>query len=133
MGCGDSALFIFRDDGKLLYNNINISNEKDQFRRGSPFVAVLPDGFDEETGNVLFDFEEYPEDVQLLLCSDGLYDGFLNFEGLRAWLSERRLKLVDSTLRQGCLGELHHNLTQNGADDDISFIWLYPKKDRTSA
>jgi serine/threonine protein phosphatase PrpC len=126
LGCGDAALFIFRENGELHYNNVNLDNELDRFRHSSPFTAVLPDCYDRETNNVLFDFKEYPEDVHLLLCSDGLYDGFTNFKEIRDWLHEHRAELMDSALAEKCLSELHNRLNQKKGDDDISFIWLHP-------
>lgn len=87
---------------------------------------MLPDGYEKDNGHVLFEFEEYPEDVQLLLCSDGLYDGFRNFKGLRNWLSRYRGDLSDSTPRNERLSELHRKLSRKAGDDDISFMWLYP-------
>lgn len=128
IGCGDSALFIFGADGDLRYNNINLSDAQDPFKHSSPFTAVLPDSYDRETNHVLHDFKQYPEDVQLLLCSDGFYDGFANFKELHEWLNEHVSQLADSEMRNKCLSELHHNLNQKKGDDDISFIWLYPNK-----
>lgn len=126
IGCGDCALFIFRENGELYYNNLNLQNEEDPFRHDSLFIPVLPDDYDEENGNVLFEFAAYAEDAQLLLCSDGLYDGFANFKEIRNWLSEYRADLTDPTLRNGHLSKLHANLKRKSADDDIAFIWLYP-------
>lgn len=133
LGCGDSALFIFRENGELCYSNVNLNNEGERFRRGPSFIPVLPDCYDEEGGNVLFDFEEYPEDVHLLLCSDGLYEGFTDFKELRGWLNKHRAELTDSLLRDKCLSELHRNLGRTKADDDISFIWLYPNEARPAS
>jgi serine/threonine protein phosphatase PrpC len=128
IGCGDSALFIFREDGELLYNNMNLNGELEQFKHGSAFTLVLPDSLDTEAKNVLVDFQEYPEDVHLLLCSDGLYDSFTNFREIREWLRAHRAELLDSELSGRCLSERHHELSQGKGDDDISFIWLYPNK-----
>lgn len=126
INCGDSALFIFRDDGKLLYNNLKLEDELDRFKHGSPFTDVLPDSYREERDYMLFDFEEYPEDVHLLLCSDGLYDGFTNFKEICDWLHEHQAKLKSAELHDECLSELHFNLNRKKGDDDISFIWLHP-------
>lgn|GEM_PF-1863721 len=128
IGCGDSALFIFQQSGDILYNNINLADELDRFKHSSPLTAVLPDCYDADTKNVLFDFEEFPEDVHLLLCSDGFYDGFTNFREIREWLNEHYSELKNSELHLGCLSELHNNLDQKKGDDDISFIWLHPAK-----
>jgi serine/threonine protein phosphatase PrpC len=128
IGCGDSALFIFGEDGELHYNNMNLGGELERLEHRSPFTAVLPDSYDPETNNVLVDFREYPEDVHLLLCSDGFYDGFASFKEIREWLQEHRAELINSELRDKCLSELHGRLNQKKGDDDISFIWLHPIK-----
>ena len=133
VGCGDCALFIFREDGGLYYNNVNLKDEEDRFRSAPAPIPVLPDCYDEESDNVLFESEEYPEDAQLLLCSDGLYDGFANFKELHGWLNEYCAKLTDPALREGCLSELHHNLKRLKEDDDITFIWLRPHGARTAS
>jgi serine/threonine protein phosphatase PrpC len=130
VGCGDSALFIFRENGELRYNNVNLDDELDAFKHGSPFTAVLPDCYDATTKNVLFDFEEFPEDVHLLLCGDGFYDGFTNFREMREWLNEHREELKNPGRGKKCLLELHDNLSKKKGDDDISFIWLRPKTPR---
>ncbi len=126
MGCGDSALFIFRDNGDLVYNNTDVESQHDSFKHDSPFTAVLPDCYDKETNNVLFDFTEHPDDIHLLLCSDGFYDGFTNFSEMYQWLHEHRSELEDLQLREECLSRLHRNLNEKKGDDDISFIWLQP-------
>ncbi len=126
LGCGDSALFIFRENGELLYNNINLADALDGFKHSSPLTAVLPDSYDEETKNVLFDFQAYPADVHILLASDGLYDGFTNFKEVADWLHEHYSELKSSGRDAGCLSDLHARLARTKGDDDISFIWLRP-------
>jgi serine/threonine protein phosphatase PrpC len=133
VGCGDCALFIFREDGGLYYNNVNLKDEEDRFRSAPEPIPVLPDYYDEESDNVLFEFEEYPEDAQLLLCSDGLYDGFANFKELHGWLNEHRAELMDPALRERRLSELHQNLKRLKEDDDITFIWLRPHGARAAS
>jgi serine/threonine protein phosphatase PrpC len=130
VGCGDSALFIFREDGELLYNNLKLEDEHDSFKHGSPFTAVLPDSYAEGQSNLLFDFEEYPADAHLLLCSDGLYDAFANFKEIRDWLHEHRPELKSAGPRDECLSELHGRLNRTKGDDDISFIWLHPAAEK---
>ena len=126
LACGDSALFVFREDGELLYNNVNLAGSLDPFKHGSPFTAVLPDSYAAEAEHLLFDFTDYPEDVHLLLCSDGLYDAFANFKEIYDWLNEHRAELKSAALREQCLTELHDRLRRTKGDDDISFIWLCP-------
>lgn len=126
LGCGDSALFIFREDGELLFNNVNLRDMSDPFKHDSPLTAVLPDSYDEATNHVLIDCGEYPEGVHLLLCSDGFYDGFLNFKEIRDWLNERLAESADPKARETRMAELHRKLERKKGDDDISFIWLRP-------
>lgn len=127
IGCGDSALFIFRESGELLFNNVNLGGGHERFKHGSPITAVLPDSYqEEEARHVLFDAGDYPADVHLLLCSDGLYDGFTNFEEIRVWLNEHRAELSERGGDAECVAELHRNLGRGKGDDDISFVWLRP-------
>jgi serine/threonine protein phosphatase PrpC len=126
LGCGDSALFIFREGGELLFNNVNLGDDLDGFKHGSPITAALPDSYDEEETRHALVSDEYPEDVHLLLCSDGFYDGFTNFKEVREWLNEHRAELSEEGSGAGCLAELHRNLERKKGDDDISFIWLRP-------
>jgi serine/threonine protein phosphatase PrpC len=126
IACGDSALFIFREDGELLYNNMNLADASDPFKHVSPFTAVLPDSYDEAKGHVLVEALEVAKDVHLLLCSDGFYDGFKNFREVLDWLHEHRDELRDSASCDLCTRDLHQRLEQKNGDDDISFIWLLP-------
>jgi len=126
IGCGDSALFIFRDFGRLLYNNVQVANEYEQFNHATPFTAVLPDSFKLTSDNVLFDFNEFDDDVQLLLCSDGLYDCFASFSEIHNWIDEHLPELQTAGSAAACLVELHERLTRRKGDDDITFVLLRP-------
>ncbi|MGB8508254.1 MAG: PP2C family serine/threonine-protein phosphatase [Pyrinomonadaceae bacterium] len=126
LGCGDSALFIFREGGELIFNNVNLGDEFDDFKHGSPLTPVLPDSYDEEESRHVLVSDKYPQDVHLLLCSDGFYDGFTNFKEVHEWLNEHRAELSTEGAAARCLAELHRNLEQKKGDDDISFIWLRP-------
>lgn len=126
IACGDSALFIFSGDGELLYNNVHLSGKLDPFKHGSPLTAVLPDGYAGEAEHVLLDFKEYAQDTHLLLCSDGLYDAFTNFQEIHDWLNEHGAELDSAEARERHLSELHRHLNGKKGDDDISFIWLRP-------
>jgi len=126
IACGDSALFIFSGDGELLYNNVRLSGNLDPFKHGSPLTAVLPDSYGGAAEHILFDFKEYPQDTHLLLCSDGLYDAFTNFQEIYDWLNVHSAELDSKEAREGHLSELHRRLNGKKGDDDISFIWLRP-------
>jgi serine/threonine protein phosphatase PrpC len=129
IACGDSALFIFSGDGELLYNNVHLSGNLDPFKHGSPLTAVLPDSYGGEAEHALFDFKEYPQNTHLLLCSDGLYDAFTNFQEIYDWLNEHGAELDSTEAREGHLSELHRRLNGKKGDDDISFIWLRPPRE----
>lgn len=133
LGCGDSAILIFRENGELVNNNLGLQDEVDPFKHLSPFTAVLPDSYEDEINHVLFEFTTYPEDTHILICSDGFYDGFTNFKEICDWLKLRETDLEDATSREQHLQELHTGLNQKKGDDDISFIWLRPPRKVTES
>lgn len=128
LGCGDSAIFVFRENGELVNNNLGLQDEVDPFKHLSPFTAVLPDSYEDEIGHVLFEFKTYPDDTHILICSDGFYDGFTNFKEICDWLKLRETDLEDETRQEQHLLELHAGLNQKKGDDDISLIWLRPSR-----
>ena len=133
LGCGDSAIFVFRENGELVNNNLGLQDEVDPFKHLSPFTAVLPDSYKDEISHVLFEFTTFPEDVHILICSDGFYDGFTNFKEICDWLRLRETDLEDATRQEQHLLELHTGLNQKKGDDDISFIWLRPPRKVTES
>lgn len=126
IGCGDSALFVFDAEGALRFNSLGLEGALAPFRHTSPLTPVLPDSYDDAAGHVILERELYSEDVNLLLCTDGFYDGFENFKEMHGWLEGHRAELEDEAARAACLAELHRNLERKKGDDDISFVWLYP-------
>lgn len=132
-GCGDSALFIFKDSGELLYSNLNVTSASDPFKHDSPLTEVLPDSFDESKSNVLFEDQPYAPDVHVLLCSDGFYDAFKNFGEMFDWLRHHQAELSDAeTDNELLMEEIHTRLKETKGDDDISFIWLSPNQVQSS-
>lgn len=132
LGCGDSGLFVFSDDGKLLYNNLCLDGEDDLFEHVSPITKALPDSFD-EADSVLSHSQEFPEGAHILLCTDGLFDSFNTFSELFAWLTSNRTKLAQKAGEEELMAELHSSLRGRKGDDDISFIWLSPADGLTPA
>lgn len=129
VGCGDSALFIFKENGELLYSNLNVTSASDLFKHDSPFTEALPDSFDESRSNVLLEDQPYAPDVHVLLCSDGFYDAFKNFGEMFDWLRRHQAELSDAeTDQELLLQQIHTGLKQTKGDDDVSFIWLSPNE-----
>jgi serine/threonine protein phosphatase PrpC len=123
-GCGDSGLFVFTNDGKLLYNNFDLNDEEDGFEHLSPITKALPDNCDE--ASIISHSRLFPYGIHLLLCSDGFYDCFDNFSGIFSWLMQNRKCMVQSSCEEELMTQLHFSLSSKKGDDDISFIWLLP-------
>jgi serine/threonine protein phosphatase PrpC len=79
---------------------------------------VLPDHF--YTGGFDLYKDTFPAGTNFLLCSDGFYSSFDDFNQMHKWLVENNANLKDSA------ATLHANLKDRGGDDDISFIWVRP-------
>ena len=125
-GCGDSGMFIFDADGHLLFDNLGIRKTKGTFNHASPVTKVLPDNHDPETADILFDSQEYDENVRLLLCSDGFYDAFRTFDEIYRWLERFESELRDEASQGKLMSELHQRLSGRTGDDDISLILVQP-------
>ncbi len=130
LGCGDSAIFIFNEQGNLLYSNTRIDDENQAFDHASPVTEALPDGWDETESKILAHSQVFNCDIQLLLCSDGFYDAFSTFNELFCWLTENRQRLAHEESRAELMAQLHARLIDRKGDDDISFVWLFSKSDR---
>lgn len=128
-GCGDSGLFIFTQEGNLIFNNLALENEISPFKHTSPRTDLLPDNFNPDTKNILkLPKLKDPSTVHFLLCSDGFYDGFTTFKEIFDWLNNNQKGLLEKETKNELLDKLHQQLTNGKGDDDISFIWLRPKK-----
>ena len=90
-------------------------------------TAVLPDHF--YTGGWSKVEERFPLDASFVLATDGFYGCFENPDGLLKWLIDNQ-SAIRSRRFEKLAGQLHKRLAGTRGDDDISFVWVYP---RTSA
>ncbi len=102
------------------------ADSKEQFGRGGPTTAVLPDHF--EHGYCDYTEDRFPRQTHLVLCSDGFYSSFTDARQMWHWLLENHTVLQDDNEQKGSLLEaLHQKLDRIIGDDDISFVWVSPK------
>jgi serine/threonine protein phosphatase PrpC len=132
LGCGDSAAFIFTAGGKLLYNNLGLRDEHDPLVHLSPITEALPDSYDERASRILAHALACQEGMQVLLCSDGLYDTFATFAEIFQWLNENSAALRQER-KEEAMRDLHSRLSSKKGDDDISFVWLFSREGVESA
>lgn len=99
-------------------------------RRGS-VTAVLPDHL--ETGECRYLQEKFPPDTQFLLATDGFYSGFENPEQIWDWLLVNARLLERPDERADLLRALHERLHAARGDDDISFVWVFPREGQSQA
>lgn len=92
-------------------------------KRGSS-TLVLPDHFYCDCFDSFQD--SFPLQTQFILCSDGFYSCFSNWQQLWTWLQENAVGLNDDNQRETILKQLHADLHAKSSDDDISFIWVQP-------
>jgi len=108
----------------LSEEGIRISNSKIA-QRGSTTV-VLPDHL--QGGYVEFYKDSFPLGTNFVLCSDGFYNCFYDAKYIWQWLRDNSRALSHSDEKQSLLRRLHNQLNDKGGDDDISFVWAYPRK-----
>jgi hypothetical protein len=72
--------------------------------------------------------DRFPPQMQFVLCSDGLYNCFSDTSSLWKWLRGNSGALLNKDGRIAVLERLHSKLATKGGDDDISFVWIYPRK-----
>ena len=94
-------------------------------QRGST-TMVLPDHF--YKGYVESYEDRFPLGTQFVLCSDGFYSGFSDARCLWEWLRDNARTLSHKDKRQPVLKWLHSQVNAKSGDDDISFVWAYPRK-----
>ena len=87
---------------------------------------VLPDHY--YTGQWEYEEEKFPTDTSFLLCSDGFYRRFPKSDQMWRWLRTNQKKLSLEKQKEELMFDLHDQLNQKSGDDDISFIWITPKK-----
>jgi serine/threonine protein phosphatase PrpC len=123
LSCGDSGFFVFSSTGKLLLNNLGLQNENSTLPHPS-ITEILPDSY-----NIRKHFMSkelvFPIDTNILLCSDGLYDGFKTFKALYEWIYVNYQLLQGGSKRRLLMSELHDNLQDSSGDDDISLVLDY--------
>lgn len=98
--------------------------------RGS-VTAVLPDHC--YTGQWDYFEERFEPETHFFLCSDGFYHVFSNASEMCEWLTINKTDLTVRQKKISLLNELHRKLSDKCGDDDISFIWIYPKDNRRKA
>jgi serine/threonine protein phosphatase PrpC len=91
-------------------------------------TMVLPDHF--YCGNFDCFKDRFPAGTNFILCSDGFYGSFSDWQQLWAWLQENAKGLVEDNKRKAILEQLHVTLNAKGGDDDISFIWVQPRQSK---
>jgi len=95
-----------------------------RFGKRSSSTLVLPDHF--YCGCFDSFRDRFPPQTQFILCSDGFYRCFSNWQQLWTWLQENAAGLNDNDQRETILEQLHADLHAKSSDDDISFIWVQP-------
>jgi len=93
-------------------------------QRGST-TLVLPDHF--YKGYVESYQDRFPKGTHFVLCSDGFYNCFSDAKYLWQWLKNHAKTLSHKDERQSLLRQLHSQLDAKSGDDDISFVWAYPR------
>jgi len=105
--------------------------ENVNLQRPGAITAVLPDHF--YTGGWVHFQERFPRDAHFVLSTDGFYNCFRQPADLWSWLNKHREDLSQSAKQGMILERLHIDLRQRRGDDDISFVWVYPKQANKSS
>ena len=88
-------------------------------------TAVLPDHF--YTGDWTYSQDRFPPDAQFILATDGFYGCFKDPSELWSWLQGNKHEIQSPEKRVSLLEGLHKKLRQRSGDDDISFVWVFPR------
>lgn len=96
------------------------------FHKYGAVTAVLPDHF--YTGNWTYFRDRFPADAQFVLGSDGFYGCFKDAPELWCWLNRHKQDIQNREQRKLVLNGLHEKLRKERSDDDISFVWVYPRR-----
>jgi len=94
------------------------------FSKRGASTMVLPDHFYRSCFDSFQD--SFPLQTHFILCSDGFYSSFSNWQQLWTWLQENVVGLNDNSQREVILEQLHADLHAKSSDDDISFVWVQP-------
>jgi len=98
------------------------------FHHRGAATAVLPDHF--FSGGWTHLQDRFPLDAEFILCSDGFYDSFKDPSELWSWLKEHQEDIHTPSKRGGLIDGLHDRLRQQSSDDDISYVWVYPRESK---
>lgn len=109
---------------RVISSNKLYPEQQKIIQRGST-TEVLPDHFYQ--GRIESYKDCFPFNTHFVLCSDGFYNSFCEAKQIWDWLQENARHLKNPEKRLPVLKELHSNLNAKTGDDDISFIWIYPK------
>jgi len=96
----------------------------DSFNHRGSATMVLPDHF--YCGSYDSFQDTFPLQTSFILCSDGFYGGFSDWQQLWTWLQVNASGLNRDRDQQAILEQLHTDLHNKGGDDDISFVWVQP-------
>jgi len=107
-----------------------VNDFRGRFDRSTSATKVLPDHF--LGGHFDYVKDRFPLGTEFILCSDGLYSSFYDAGELWTWLKDHAKSLLDENERQPLLKQLHHRLDATVGDDDISFVWVYPKANQAT-
>lgn len=97
---------------------------KSGFNGKSSATNVFPDHF--YSGNYDLFRDSFPAGTNFVLCSDGFYSAFDDFDELHSWLKINEQSLSSPHHRVKMMEGLHSQLSTKSSDDDISFIWATP-------
>ncbi len=111
---------------RVISSNKPYPEQQKIIQRGST-TEVLPDHFYQDRIESYKDC--FPVKTHFVLCSDGFYNSFSEAKHMCDWLQDNARLLKNPEKRQPVLRELHSNLNSKTGDDDISFIWIYPKSE----
>lgn len=89
-------------------------------------TAVLPDSV--FVSNWICFEDHFGLDAHFVLASDGFYSGFDNPSALWKWLQAHARDLSSQAGQCAAMEKLHSRLHARSGDDDMSFIWIYPRQ-----
>lgn len=129
ISCGDSAIFVFDNDGNCLFSSIDAKSLTDI----STITEVLPDNLNGQKHKVNT-LEKIPSGFTVLISSDGYYEAFSKIEEIYDNINEIKMIFFDwkkggsndpshleSSINEIML-KLHGKLEKKKGDDDISLV-----------
>lgn len=109
---------------------VKLIPSKRSFRTSSKFhsgstTEALPDHF--YTGQWVYIEDEFPIDTHFVIASDGFTECFGSPVEIWQWLNRYKSYLADTRKKMLLLKRLHLIRRKRIGDDDISFVWMFPK------